>query len=235
MNPPATPLSTLLLHPGLWRGGALARPARMGVASGFAELDAALPGGGWPPGSLTELLSRQAGVGELSLLLPALAGLDAEAGWIALVAPPWQPHVPAWQAAGISLARLLVVDAEPRDAPWACEQLLASGALAALLAWLPEAGDRALRRLQLAAEGRPGLAFLFRPEAVAGRASPAPLRLAVAAGEQALALRILKRRGPPLAQPLALAVPRPLAWTRLAGLSRPVTPESADRPQAALS
>jgi protein ImuA len=234
MSLPATPLSSLLQHPGLWRGNALARPARDGVASGFPELDAALPGGGWPPGSLTELLSRQAGVGELSLLLPALAGLDAEAGWIVLVAPPWRLHVPAWQAAGVSLGRLLVVEAGPRDASWACEQLLASGALAALLAWLPEADDRALRRLQLATEGRPGLAFLFRPEAAAGRASPAPLRLAVAAGEHALALRILKRRGPPLAQPLALAVPRPLAWARLAARARCVAPEPAGQAQPAL-
>lgn len=235
MGIPAADLFPLLRHPGLWRGDALARPAREGVASGFPELDAALPGGGWPPGSLTELLTSQAGVGELSLLLPALASLEAEAGWIALVAPPWRPHAPAWQAAGVSLARLLVVEATPRDAPWACEQLLASGALAALLAWLPQADDRALRRLQLATEGRPGLAFLFRPDAVASRASPAPLRLAVTAGEQALAVRILKRRGPPLATPLGLTVPRPLAWARLAARGRPVAPESADRAQPAVS
>jgi len=235
MRLPATELSTLLLHAGLWRGGTLAHAEQAGVSSGFAELDAALPGGGWPRGVLTELLHRQVGMGELSLLLPALASLETEAGWIGLVAPPWPPHAPAWRAAGLPLARLLVVEAEPRDAAWACEQLLASGAMAALLAWLPQADSRALRRLQLAQEGQRSLAFLFRPEAAASRASPAPLRLALAADAQALSVRILKRRGPPLARPLCLAVARPVAWARLGRHGPAAVPEAAGLTQPALS
>lgn len=215
MSMSAPVLSELLQRADLWRGDRLAHGGGAGRASGFAALDAALPDGGWPCGALTELLCRDAGIGELSLLLPALAALDEEAGWIALVAPPAQVHAPAWLRAGVPLSRLLVVHATGTDAAWACEQLLASGALAALLAWLPQADARALRRLQLAAQGRPSLAFVFRPEAAAAGASPAPLRLALSAGERALAVRILKRRGPPLAQPLQLAVARPLAWSRL--------------------
>jgi protein ImuA len=224
-------LAKLLQRPDLWRGDSLAQPAREGVASGFAELDAALPGGGWPRGALTELLPRGKGIGELSLLLPALQALEAEAGWIVLVAPPWRPHAPAWQAVGLS--RLLVVEAQARDAAWACEQLLASGSLAALLAWLPEADGRALRRLQLILEGRSSLAFVFRPASTAGHASPAALRLALAAGEQALAVSILKRRGPPLARALSLAVPRPLAWARLSGRARPAVAAPAGLAQPA--
>src|SRR5512139_1676876 len=45
------------------------------LTSGFAELDRELPGGGWPQGQLTELLLDDAGIGELSLLAPALAQL----------------------------------------------------------------------------------------------------------------------------------------------------------------
>lgn len=219
MHPAPAALATLLQRPDLWRGDALACTAQAGVASGFAELDAALPGGGWPRGALTELLSQRMGLGELSLLLPALAALEAEAGWIVLVAPPWLPHAPAWQAVG--LARLLVVRAAPGETAWACEQLLASGALAALVAWLPQADSRALRRLQLALAGRPSLAFILRPASAAGRASPAVLRLDLAAGERGLAVSLLKRRGPPLARPLLLAVPRPLAWARLGGRRTP--------------
>lgn len=225
----APALATLLQRPDLWRGDALARTAQEGVPSGFAELDAALPGGGWPRGALTELLHKTPGIGEVSLLLPALTGLAAEAGWIALVAPPWLPHAPAWQA--VDLSRLLVVRAAPREAAWACEQLLASGSLAALLAWLPLADGAGLRRLQLVLEGRPTLAFVFRPAAAAARqASPAALRLALAGGKQGLTVSLLKRRGPPLARALSLAVPRPLAWGRLgtpgtvaapAGLAQP--------------
>ncbi len=226
MSLAAAPLSSLLQRPDLWRGAQLARPPQAGVPSGFAALDAALPGGGWPCGALTELLAPRPGGGEVSLLLPALAGLDAAAGWICLVAPPWQPHAPAWHAAGIGLGRLLVIRAEARDAAWACEQLLASGACAALLAWLPQADARALRRLQLAAAERSSLAFVFRPPATAAGASSAPLRLALEAAPGGLAVRILKRRGPPLAQPLPLAVPRPLAWERL----RPAPAPAAGQP-----
>lgn len=215
MSLPDPRLAPLLQRPDLWRGDALARPLREGVASGFAELDAVLPGAGWPRGALTELLAAGEGVGEVSLLLPALAALEAEAGWIALVAPPWLPHAPAWQALGVDLARVLVVRAAARDAPWACEQLLASGACAAVLAWLPQIDARALRRLQLAGAGRRSLAFVFRPAATATSASPAALRLVLTAGAGGLAVHVLKRRGPPLARSLSLAVARPVAWARL--------------------
>ena len=226
----APALATLLQRPDLWRGDALARTTQEGVPSGFAELDAALPGGGWPRGALTELLYQTPGIGEVSLLLPALTGLSAEAGWIALVAPPWLLHAPAWQA--VDLSRLLVVHAAPREAAWACEQLLAGGSLATLLAWLPLADNPALRRLQLALEGRPSLAFIFRSIAAARQASPAALRLILAAREQGLAVSLLKRRGPPLARPLSLAVPRPLAWARLGGrrASAVAAPASLVRP-----
>ena len=43
-------------HPGIWRGSELARTACPGIASGFAALDAELPGDGWPCGALTEIL-----------------------------------------------------------------------------------------------------------------------------------------------------------------------------------
>jgi hypothetical protein len=34
-------------------------------------------------------------------------------GWLALVAPPWLPHAPAWAAAGLALERLVVVQGRP--------------------------------------------------------------------------------------------------------------------------
>lgn len=228
MAVPASAVADLLQRPDVWRGGQLSRAAAPVRASGHAALDAVLPGGGWPCGELTELLSRETGIGELSLLLPALAALDPEAGWVVLVAPPWRPHAPAWLAAGVPLDRLLVVEAGAPDAAWACEQLLASGALAALLAWLPDSDARGLRRLQLAAHGHRSLAFVFRPHTVAASASPAPLRLALAAAEGGLAVEVLKRRGPPLAASLRLAVPRPLHWDRLA----PAAPVAGAAPAA---
>lgn len=99
--------------------------------------------------------------------------------------------------------------AEAPDALWALEHALKSGHVGAVLAWLPaRLPADALRRLQLAAQGHDGPAFLLRPEEAAARASPAPLRLQLSvAAPDWLRLALLKRRGPPLASPLVLELP----------------------------
>jgi hypothetical protein len=216
----AITLKSVLLRTDIWLGDRLVTQGEAGVPSGFAALDAELPGGGWPRGALTELLLDASGVGELSLLQAALQACAHEAP-IALVAPPQRPHAPAW-AAALPLERLLLVEARGSDVAWATEHLLASGALGALLVWLPAQIDtRSLRRLQLAAEGHPAPAFVFRPAAAARNASPAPLRLTLAGSAQGLQVSILKRRGPACAQSLCLPVARPVAQTRLLARLQP--------------
>ncbi|WP_412480293.1 translesion DNA synthesis-associated protein ImuA [Azonexus sp. IMCC34839] len=207
--PSPVALAEVLARGDVWRGDALASLPDASIPSGHPELDAELPGGGWPRGNLTELLVDRASIGEMSLLLPALARLSAEGGWLALVAPPWLPHAPAWAAAGLALERLVIVQAGKQVA-WCFEQLLASGGFAGVLAW-PESGidARALRRLQVAAEGRPVFAGIWRSTAAAAAPSPAPLRVALAAEAGQLSVRILKRRGRPAARPLALSMSRP--------------------------
>lgn len=220
-------VQSVLRRPDVWLGDRLAVQAKGTLTTGFASLDAELPGGGWPRGSLVELVTARGGSGELSLLLPALRQCASEAPCV-LVAPPWLPHAPAW-AAQLPLARLLVVQATGEDVAWSVEQLLASGALGALLAWLPAGRDnKVLRRLQLAAEQGRAPAFLFRPPACAGQASPAPLRLRLEGTADGLRVSVLKRRGPPCAQPLVLAVERPRA-----ARPQPVAPPLA-APQLAL-
>ncbi len=61
------------LHPALWRASQLGGGRGAVSPSGYAALDAQLPGGGWPHGELTELLLPRCGIGELRLLAPALA------------------------------------------------------------------------------------------------------------------------------------------------------------------
>ncbi|OTP78461.1 RecA/RadA recombinase [Caballeronia sordidicola] len=70
----------------LWRGTQLARAHGRTVDTGYAALSAELPGGGWPLGTMTELLLQQAGVGEMRLLGPAMAAVSNKRS-IALIAP----------------------------------------------------------------------------------------------------------------------------------------------------
>ncbi|MBI3042435.1 MAG: translesion DNA synthesis-associated protein ImuA [Betaproteobacteria bacterium] len=192
-------------HPAIWRGDRLGGVATPSVPTGFSELDAALPGGGWPAAALTEILPQHEGIGELRLLGPALAALSAQRRTLVWVAPPYLPYAPALQAAGIDLARLVVVRTRsPKQALWAIEQALRSSACGAVLAWPEEIRWPELRRLQLATEGGRALAVLFRPARAAGDASPAALRLGLDTHAGGLAARILKRRGAMLDKPLLL-------------------------------
>lgn len=203
-------LQELPAHSALWRGDGFAAPARPGLPTGFAELDAALPGGGWPAGSLTELIATRMGLGELSLLLPALARLSRAGRWVALVAPPHLPYAPALAAAGIALERLIVVRPGSRaEAAWALRQAVGSGAFGLVVGWLDESDAACLRRLQLASEDSGSTTILFRPPESTRQASPASLRALLSRREGYLMAHILKRRGSPLAEPLALDVPRP--------------------------
>ena len=213
-----TALALQDLHPALWLGHQLGRPAGDGVSSGFAELDRHLPGGGWPRRTLSELLLPHPGIGEIRLLAPCLAAAQRGGRLVMLFDPPAQLSAWALLQLGLDVDQLLVVQTRQRVVPgsdslWACEQALKSGHVGALVAWLPpRLRAERLRRLQLAAQAHDGAAFVMREMAAAERPSAAPLRLALrAAGPDALALRVLKRRGPPLAHPVMLALPAVLS------------------------
>ncbi|MEO8123783.1 MAG: translesion DNA synthesis-associated protein ImuA [Burkholderiales bacterium] len=218
----ATRLDLDALHPALWRANQLGRGAGRALASGFAALDAQLPGGGWPRRALTELLLAHPGVGEMRLLAPSLAATLRAGRIVMLFDPP--ATLSAWALAqlGLDAERMLVIDGRSRlagdprvhdrqagDSLWALEQALRSGHVGALLAWLPlRLRTERLRRLQLAAQSHDGPAFVLREIAVREHPSAAPLRLALQpAGADRLAVYLLKRRGPPLAAPLQLALP----------------------------
>jgi len=203
-------LEDLLQRQAVWRGGALSCAAAA-IPSGFDALDRELPGGGWPAGALTEILGERQGVGELQLVLPAVAALSWAGKRIVWLAPPHLPYAPALAAAGVDLARLAVVRARGRrDALWAAEQVLRAASCYALLAWFPNARYEELRRLAVAAEAGRAWVALFRPLQAAQTSSPAALRIAFQPDGDALSIRILKRRGAPAAAPLRLPVKRPV-------------------------
>lgn len=186
----------------VWRGQAGPSPSTSCPPTGLRDLDAALPGGGWPTAALSEFLVATRGIGELRLLWPTLARLTSAGERVVLVSPPHLPYPQAWIGAGIDLRHVSIVQAQDRDALWATEQCLRSGSCGAVVSWPHKADDRALRRLQVAAETGQTMAFAYRPQQEAVNASPAALRVAIDA--KPAQLRILKCRGGlPPARPIA--------------------------------
>ena len=210
---PARPAPEIL-HPALWLGHQLGRSTVHAVATGFPELDAELPDGGWPRRVLSELLLPHPGVGEIRLLAPPLVAAQRAGRPVMIFDPPAELSAVALTGLGFDVEQLLVVNTGARVVPgsdslWALEQALKSGHVGAVLAWLPpRLRAERLRRLQLAAHHHDGVAFVMRELAAAARPTASPLRLSLqAGGTDRVRLRILKRRGPPLETPLHLALP----------------------------
>ena len=171
-----------------------------GVPTGFAALDVAFLHRGWPRAGLTELLCDACGIGELRLLAPGLTALCRnEARAIALVMPPFVPYPPALRDIGVDVAKVLLIrPRNQREALWAMQQALGTGACSAVLGWLPETslGFANLRRLLLAARQGEAWGCLFRPAQAAESASAAELRLHLSPllGGR-LRVDVVKRRG----------------------------------------
>ena len=218
----AAPLAPEDLHPSLWWAHQLGRSADNALPSGFGLLDAQLPGGGWPRRVLTELLLPHPGIGEMRLLAGSLAATQRAGRLVMMFDPPAAVSAPALGELGLDVDQLLVIHTHLQLRPgadrlWALEQALKSGHVGAVVAWLPpRVRAERVRRLQLAAHAHDGPAFMLREMAAQPHASAAPLRLALhPAGADQLALRMLKRRGPPLLAPLHLALPPVLSAAAL--------------------
>lgn len=138
------------------------------------------------------------------------------------------PCAPALAAAGLDLSKLLLI--EPRSTQetiWALRQVIAARAFGAVVGWLGVVDAHSLRRLQIAAEGSPTAVLLFRPAHLAQQASPAALKLHLAAHHEGLAVSVIKRRGCPLDTPIILPVIDALSPARLQPAPVFVTPCSA--------
>ncbi len=193
-------LDGLFERASIWRGGETPSAIGAVVPTGLPDLDALLPGGGWPRGALSEVMAEE-GHGALSLLMPVLARLNAEDRWFAFVAPPYLPCAYALTAHGVDPARVLYVSlrSDPEKL-WGLEQCLKSGACTVVLGWFPRPPVQHLRRLQLAAGNGDSIACLFYPPDSGEYSTPAALRIKVTcvdgeADPAQVSIRIVKRRG----------------------------------------
>ncbi|MGF6636471.1 translesion DNA synthesis-associated protein ImuA [Paraburkholderia sp. MM6662-R1] len=214
------------IHPSLWRASQLARGRGRIVETGYPALSAELPGGGWPVGTLVDLLVPHAGIGELRLLRPALAaGGD---GPVALLQPPHTPNGLGLSYIGLPLKEMLLVKArKTADALWSAEQILRAGSCGALVFWAQYAQASSLRRLHLAAQSSETLFIMVRPLAAAQDSSPAALRLALRPSIDGLIIDIVKRRGPASAEPLSVPLrPTPGSAFTLSPSSSPADARS---------
>ncbi|HKW83984.1 MAG TPA: recombinase RecA, partial [Burkholderiaceae bacterium] len=171
---------------------------------------------------------------EWRLLAPALRPIVAVGGQVVVVGPPRHPHLPGLLHEGLDERNLVWIQAElPAERLWVTEQLIKSNAAGAIVAWLPQARQEQLRRLQVCSQACEGLVFLCRPEAARHEASAAPLRVHAAIGlDWQLKVRVFKRRGPMHDGTLMLpSVPGGLSSVltpRLRQPSRLISREAAD-------
>jgi protein ImuA len=201
------------------------RPARREglVPCGVEAVDAALPGGGFARGALTELAGGPAS-GKCAVALALLARLGDE-DLFAWVDGRRELYPPAAAARGVDLGRLLVVrppsdgrhsSAAPPLAPgiiegwrtalWAAEAVLASGAFTAVVMDVPlprsvPGADAAARRLQAAVE-RGGAVGLWLAASRGGLRLPGAVRLELAARDGRIAAA--RREGLPAAGAVTL-------------------------------
>ncbi len=209
---------------GLWRASELGVSDTPVCSSGHRELDAELPGGGWPNGNLIEILQAQAGHHEWRFLMPSLR-VQALSGKLVLIGCPHMPFAPALWSNGILPSQVLSIETDkPAHRLWAAEQSLRCRDVSALMVWLPKAKPDQLRRLQMAAQsavtdsGAGLLVFAFRPAAAREESSPAPLRMSLrlanaekGARVSDLEIDIFKRRGPSRDEALIVTAALPAA------------------------
>ncbi|GLP96174.1 translesion DNA synthesis-associated protein ImuA [Paraferrimonas sedimenticola] len=188
-------LSQLLQRNDVWRANQWQAELKS-YPSGFARLDQELAGGGWPQTGVCQLICAEPGQGELQLLLPLIKRLSQDNQWLVWLSPPAIPYPPALAAAGVDLAQQLWLQPEDhKQALWALEQSVSSGACRMALAWLDHLSLSQARRLQLVAEKGNCLLFLFVAQAHECDSHPVQLKLELARQLQGTQVRIIKRRG----------------------------------------
>ncbi|GJM12964.1 MAG: hypothetical protein DHS20C12_13670 [Pseudohongiella sp.] len=166
-------------NPELWRGCDMAGQGAHGRSTGFSQLDAILPGRGWPERGLMEVITPHWGMGELQLLIPLMRSIVEQGKWILWISPPYLLYAPALVQAGINTDQVLVVklDTSCKDALWSMEKALQTENCGLVLAWQNWLPAKVLRRLQLAADTGDTLGVLFKHHD--SEHSPSPIRLKI--------------------------------------------------------
>ncbi|MDA1231271.1 MAG: hypothetical protein O2856_10900 [Planctomycetota bacterium] len=177
------------------------------LPTGVTSLDAILPGGGLPAGSLIEWISEDAGMNAASIALKSIAPMLTLHGCLAIIDERHDFNADAARCHGISLSRILLIrpartasgpsttshsgfvrqaTVAHSDALWALEQAARCPGVRVVLTFLEQASSAVMRRLQLAVERSGVTIVLIRPASLLNQPSFADLRLYVTATQPAL-------------------------------------------------
>ncbi|MDX1811240.1 MAG: translesion DNA synthesis-associated protein ImuA [Gammaproteobacteria bacterium] len=189
-------LEQILAHSSvLWKAGELAGKSIERIETGYAALNAILPGQGWPVGGLMEFIMPAWGLGELALIMPLIKTLSRQSFWVIWIAPPHIPYAPHLLQAAVDLERVLVISeqADETECLWAMEKLLRANACGLVMAWPGKISHQQMRRLQLAAEAGRTLGIIFQMQEK--KTSAAAFRLRLQAIEHGVQVEVIKARG----------------------------------------
>ncbi|GLS84498.1 translesion DNA synthesis-associated protein ImuA [Paraferrimonas haliotis] len=188
-------LSELLERHDVWRANQW-QTQQDSYPTGFSELDKQLAGGGWPQVGVCQMICEQPGQGELQLFMPLLRHMASLSQWVVWLSPPAIPYAPSLAGSGVDLAQQLLLEPEDhKQALWALEQSVSSGACRLVFAWLTQLSVAQARRLQLAAEKGQCLLVLFSSGTSEHDNHPVQLKIAIKRLLQGSEIRIVKRRG----------------------------------------
>lgn len=133
------------------------------VSTGIPPLDALLPEGGVPPGTIIECLSAATGSGSETLAMIVAGHVMGEQGVCVVIDRSGSFYPPAATLWVQELGRMLVVHPQSdRDAVWALEQSLRCSGVAVVVCRLEKLSQQAWRRLQLAGETGGGIGLVLR-------------------------------------------------------------------------
>ncbi|MFC3024381.1 translesion DNA synthesis-associated protein ImuA [Vibrio zhugei] len=160
--------------------------------TGYPVLDQKLMGG-FPHSGVVELQSP-VGIGELRLLLPYLA--QKQQRLTVFINPPSPIHSEALIYAGLTLDKVRVLTPKtPKDALWAAEQCLKSGACEQVLLWQNNLEVHHARRLQVASTTGQCVQFLLRRPQQQIFSLPVTLSLQLQPAAHGITVTIKKYKG----------------------------------------
>lgn len=162
-------------------------------STGYDLLDQKLEGG-FPKNGVVEL-QGESSIGELRLLLPHLKNTSQDRLSV-FIQPPGHLCAEQLHHFGLNTNKVLMITPRSeRQALWAAEQCLRSGACGNVLLWHPELEVHQARRLQVASERGNCLHFIFKTSQKNRFSLPVSLSMQLVPHSLGLEVTITKRKG----------------------------------------